>query len=174
MPIIAARPSFGDYDHTREPTAGLWHSLVLRIKVSMRGDALLRERAAGAPPGLSPELALRASKLVNDRHRHHLAGALRRATRDAHRPPMTRSSLSIVDRRAVVEAEVDMDAVIELLSSRRPVAVQGMAMVERLITDGVASPLYNDARPGTLRRQPLAATSALELESGGGEFSLAA
>jgi hypothetical protein len=87
---------------------------------------------------------------------------------------MTRSSLSIVDRGAVVDAEAEIDAVIELLSSRRPVAVKGMAMVERLITDGVASPLYNDAAPGTLRRQLVAAASALEPESDGGEFSLAA
>jgi hypothetical protein len=77
---------------------------------------------------------------------------------------MTRSSLSIVHRRAVVDADVEIDALIARLSSDRPAAAKGVAMVERLITDAVASPLYNDARPSTLRQQAHAATVALEFE----------
>lgn len=86
----------------------------------------------------------------------------------------TRSNISIVNRGAVIDAEVAMQALIARLSSHQPVAAQGIAMVERLITDGVASPLYNTAGPGTLRRQVLAATIALELESEHDKFALAA
>jgi hypothetical protein len=174
MPIIAVRPGLGDYDRPQEGKTGLWRALALRLTVAMKRDALVRELAAGAPPGLSPELALRASKLVNERHRRQLVRALRRATHEAHQAPMTRASISIVNRRAVVDAEVALDALIARLSSDRAVAPRGMAMVERLITDGVASPLYNDARPGTLRRQVFAATIALGDESEGDEFPIAA
>jgi hypothetical protein len=174
MPTIVIRPIVGDHDDPHETTTGLTRTLALRIKVAVKGDALLRELAAGAPPALSPELALRASKLVNDRLRRHLARALRRAIRDAHQPVTTRSRISIVDREAVIDAEVAIEALIARLSSRQRVATHGVAMVERLITDGVASPLYNRARPGTLRRQVLAATIALELEPERDEFPLAA
>lgn len=174
MPIIAVRPSLADDDHQPETTTGPWRALTLRLRVAVKRDALLRELAAGAPPGLSPELALRASRLVKDRHRHQLARALRRAIREAHEPPMTRSSMTIVNRRAVIDAEVALDALITRISSDRPVAAQGMAMVDWLITDGVDSPLYNDARPGTLSRHVSAARIALEPEPERGEFPVAA
>jgi hypothetical protein len=174
MPIIPVRPSLADYDHQPETATGTWRGLTLRVRVAVKRDALLRELAAGAPPGLSPELALRASRLVKDRHRHQLARSLCRAIREAHEPPMTRSSMTIVDRRAVIDAEVALDALITRISSDRPVAAQGMAMVEWLITDGVDSPLYNDARPGTLSRHVSAARIALEPEPESGEFPVAA
>ena len=50
------------------------------------------------------------------------------------------------------------------LTSERPVAARGMAIVELMISNAVESPLYGDAKPGTLRRQVVAATAALELE----------
>ncbi len=174
MPTIAVRPSVGDHDDPRETTTGLWRALALQVKVAISGYALLRELARGAPTGLSPELALRASKLVNARHRRHLAGALRRATREAHQPATSRTSISIVNRLAVIDAEAEIRALIDRLSSRRPVTAEGVAMVELLITDGVESPLYTDASPGTLRRQVSAATIALEIEPDREEFSLAA
>lgn len=174
MPTIATRPGLGDHDDPHATTAGLRRALALRLKVAVKGDSLLRELAAGVPLGLSPELALRASKLVDDRHRGHLAGGLRRATREAHQPATTRSSVSIVDRGAVIDAEVAIQALIDRLSSDQPVAPRGVAMVELLITDGVASPLYGKATPGTLRRQVLAATTALELQPERHEFPLAA
>jgi hypothetical protein len=172
MPIIAVRPVA--YDGRPKETTGLWHALALRVRVAVRSDALTRELAAGAPPGLSRELALRASRLVSERHRQQLTRALRRAIRDAHEPPMTRSSMSIVDRVAVSDAEVAINALITRLTSHRPVSAQGAAMVEWLVTDGVDSPLYSDAEPGTLRREILAATIALELQPEAGELPLAA
>jgi hypothetical protein len=173
MPIIAVRSSVGDHHDSHQTTTGLARALTLRLKVAVKRDALLRDLAAGAPPALSPELALRASKLASDRHRRHLAGALGRAIREAHQPAPTRSSISIVDRVAVIDAEAAIQALIDRLRSDQPVALQGVAIVERLVTEGAASPLYNKATAGTLRRQVLAATTALELESER-EFPLAA
>lgn len=174
MPTIAVRPQLGDHDDSHETATGLARALALRLKVAVKRDALLRELAAGAPPALSPELALRASKLLNDRHRGHLAGALRRAIREAHQPARTRSGVSIVDRAAVIDAEVELAALIDRLSSDQPVAPQGVAIVERLITDGAVSPVYNKAGAGTLRREVIMATIALEPESERDEFTLAA
>jgi hypothetical protein len=37
-----------------------------------------------------------------------------------------------------------------------------MAMLDRLTTDGVSSPLYVAAEPGTLRRQLIVATEAMD------------
>ena len=164
MPTIAVRPNLGDYDNSDKNTTRSGRSLALRAKVALRRHALLSDLAAGAPAGLSPELALRASKLVNDRHRHQLANTLRRTIRDAHQPTMARANIAIIDRRAVIDAEAEIEALIERLESHRPVAARGMAIVELMITDAVESPLYDYAKPGTLRQQVLAATIALELE----------
>jgi hypothetical protein len=174
MPTIAVRPNLGDYDNSDEQTTGPRRSLALRVKAALRRHALLSDLAAGAPAGLSPELALRASKLVTDRHRHQLANTLRRTIREAYQPATTRANISIIDRRAVIDAEVAIDALIARLTSERPVAARGMAIVELMISNAVESPLYGDAKPGTLRRQVAAATSALELEPEPGELPLAA
>jgi hypothetical protein len=71
----------------------------------------------------------------------------------------------IIERRAVLDAEAEMTALIERLSNEDPVTIQGMAMAERIVTDSESSPLYNAAEPGTLRRRVLVATAALEPES---------
>lgn len=176
MPTIAVRPNLGDYDNSDTKTTAPRRSPALRVKVAVRRDALLRDLAAGAPAGRSPELALRASKLVTDRHRHQLAKTLRRTIREAHQPATSRVNISIIDRRAVIDAEVEIEALIARLTSERPVAARGMAIVELMITNAVESPLYGDAKPGTLRRQVAAATTALEpkAESERPELPLAA
>jgi len=150
-----------NHRHHTTPSDG---PLALRLKVAVKRDALNRELAAGAAPTRSPELALRASQLVGDHERRKVASAWRRALRDAHRPARTRSTASLVHRRAVIEAEGAIDALIARLTGADPIAAEGMALVEQLITDGVSSPLYNTAEPGTLRRQVMVATGALDPE----------
>jgi hypothetical protein len=59
----------------------------------------------------------------------------------------------------VLDAEDAIQATIERLRSPEPVAVKGMALAERIITDGLSSPLYARAEPGTLRRLVLVATA---------------
>jgi hypothetical protein len=147
----------------REDTASaLGPSTALRIKVAWQRAALTGELAAGAPVGFSPEMALRASQLVSERRRRQLARAWRRTTREAHEPAMSRTHVSIIRRGAVIEAEDAIEALVARLNDREAVTVQGMAMLERLMTDGTSSPLFNPAEPGALRRQILVATEALD------------
>jgi len=54
------------------------------------------------------------------------------------------------------------NTLIARLSSCRPVAVKGMAMLDRLMTDGISSPLYAPAEPGALRWQIIMPTQALD------------
>jgi hypothetical protein len=152
-----------EHRHPHRATAS-GRPLALRLKVAVKRDALNRQLVAGASPSLSPELALRASQLVSDRERHSVAGAWRRAVRDARRPATTRSTVSIVHRAAVIDAEDAIDGLIDRLSDAEPIAPGGMAFVEQLITDGISSPLYNAREPGTLRRQVKVATEALDPE----------
>ena len=63
----------------------------------------------------------------------------------------------------MLEAEDAIQAMIERLRSPEPVTVKGMALAERIITDGLSSPLYGRAEPGTLRRLVLVATAELDL-----------
>jgi hypothetical protein len=159
MSIATVRSRTNNHRNSQNTTG-----LGLRIRVWAKRDALDRELAAGAPASLSPELALHASQLVSDRRRRQLAGTFRRAIRDAHQPALSRSRFSIVRRRAVIDAEGSIDALIGRLTDAAPVAVEGMARLERLITDGISSPLYNAAEPGTLRREIMVATEALDPE----------
>jgi hypothetical protein len=146
--------------HHRRATSPA-HPLTLRLKVAVKRDALNRELAAGAPSARSPELSLRASQLVSDRERQKLAGAWRRAVRDAHRPATNRVTISLVRRGAVIDAEGAIDGLVARLTDADPIAPAGMALVEQLITDGSSSPLYNAADPGVLKHQVKVATEAL-------------
>jgi hypothetical protein len=150
-----------EHRHPHHPSEG---PLALRLRVAVNRDALNRQLAAGEPPAESPELALRASQLVSERERQRMASSWRRAVRDAHRSVTTRSTASLVRRRAVIDAEDAIDGLVARLSDADPIAADGMVLVEQLITDGASSPLYNAAEPGTLRRQVEAATEALDPE----------
>jgi hypothetical protein len=136
--------------------------IVLRLRVALHASALTGELAAGAPPGFSPELSLRATQLVSDRARRQMAQVWRRAINEARRPAVTRANVSIIHRAAVIDADDAITALIERLNSDKPVAAEGMAMLEMLLTDGASSPLYAPAEPLTLRRRILVATEALD------------
>lgn len=139
-------------------------SMALAIRVALRRHALTGELAAGAPPTLSPELTARAAQLTTPRHRRQAARAWRRTIKEARQLRLGRSYFSIVRRRAVMEAEQAIDALISRLNDNRPVAVKGMAMLDRLMTDGAESPLYASAEPGTLRREVTATIEAMSPE----------
>ena len=139
-------------------------SAALRMRVAMKRDALTRELAAGAPPELSPELGLRAAQLVSPRARRGAARTWRSTLAEAHQLPLTRAYFSIIRRGAVIHAEDAIEALIARLNSGRPVAAQGMASLYGLMTDGMESPLYAPAEPGTLRRQIVSASEAMDPE----------
>jgi hypothetical protein len=68
----------------------------------------------------------------------------------------------IINREAVLDAEDAIQAMIERLGRPEPVTVNGMALVVRLMTDGVSSPVYNPAARDTLRRRGLLTTAELD------------
>ena len=139
-------------------------SVALRTRVAIKRHALTRELAAGAPPGLSPELGLRAAQLVPPRARRRTARTWRATIKEAHQPPLVRANYSIIRRGAVIDAEGAINELIARLASGRPVAAQGMATVHQLMTDGMESPLYTPTEPGVLRRQIMLATQAMDPE----------
>jgi len=148
--------------------------LRLRLRTGVHRGKLTRALAEGADPRESDELALRAQKLTSDRSRKALARTLRRSIAEAYLPAHTRARVSIIDRRGVLDAESAIRAMVERLLGPRPVHAQGMAMLERILTNADSSPLYNRSRPGTLRQMIRAATAALDRQAAGShEFALA-
>jgi hypothetical protein len=161
MPTIASPRGIGNLEPRRDHL-GPDASIKLRIRVATKRHALTRQLAEGADPNSTPELALRARELTSQRRRRQMARTLRRTVSEARRPAMTRALVSILNRRAVLEANDAIQATIARLASPDPVAVKGMAMLDRLITDGTSSPLYDRVEPGTLRRELLVARAELD------------
>ena len=88
-------------------------SLRIRLRTNVHRARLTRALAEGADPGASDELALRARQLTSERNRKTLARSLRRSIAEAHRPARTRGVMSIIDRRAVLDAEPAIAELIE-------------------------------------------------------------
>ena len=137
----------------------------LRITVTARRTTLTRQLAAGVDPASTPELALRASQLTSRRGRRRMARTLRRTVTEARRPALTRAPLSIVNRYAVLAAADAVQATIARLASPDPVCATGMARLERLVTDGLSSPLYDPVHRDALSHQLLLARANLDPES---------
>ena len=159
-------------DHRSDRRAS---SLRIRLRTNVHRARLTRALAEDADPGASDELALRARQLTSERNRKTFARSLRRSIAEAHRPAGTRGVMSIIDRRAVLDAEPAIAELIERLLAPRPVQAAGMAMVERILTNADSSPLYNPSKPGALRHTIRVATVALDRQSARShEFALVA
>jgi hypothetical protein len=128
-------------------------SIAVRIRTAAQRGDLTRALAQGADAGVRAELTLRAAQLTSRRNRKAIAGALRRALIEAHNPPLARSRVVIIQRAAVLDAQVAVDALIARLVGPTPVRPQGMAIAEELLTNaGGSSPFYNPAPRGALLR----------------------
>ena len=133
----------------------------LRTHVAFRRGALTRQLAEGADPATSPELALRARQLILCRHRRKLARALRKSICEATHP-VTGRIPPLLSRRQVIDAADALDLLIKRLHSPVPVSPEGMALADRIVTDGGWSPLYLSGEPGSLRRLAIWTTTALD------------
>jgi hypothetical protein len=166
MPAIADpyrdRPYDARLSSSRDNNSDGSRSLRLRLRTARGRAELTREIAEGTNPSTRPELALRAAQLTSDRNRRTTARNLLRTISEAHKPPMTRSRMVMVQRAAVIEAESAINAMIERVRSPKPVQAQGMALAERILTNADGSPLYNVSEPGMLRREMRGAASALD------------
>ena len=165
MPAIADpyrdRP-YASFSTSRDDNPDGSHSLRLRLRTARRTRSSRVSCARGTSPSTRPELALRAAQLTSDRSRRTIARSLRRAISEAHKPPMTRSRMVLIQRAAVIDAESAINAMVERLRSPEPVQAQGMALAERILTNADASPLYNASEPGALHDEMRGAAAALE------------
>ncbi|HUA47863.1 MAG TPA: hypothetical protein VMA77_21680 [Solirubrobacteraceae bacterium] len=162
MPTIAGPRRIETLESRRDDLSARDSSIKLRIRVAVQRAELTERLAEGADPTSSQELALRASQLTSESRRRQMARSLRRTITEARDPAVTRALVSIINRYAVLEAGDAIQATIARLAGPEPVTAKGMAMLERMATDGISSPLYNRSEPGTLRRQLLLAKSELD------------
>ncbi len=102
-------------------------------------DALLRTGVRVHP--LSALLSWRAAELTSPGNRRIFARSLRRIVRDLERPAL--SSAVPVNRRTVApHTDLLRELAGRLAAVQSPVEPVGMVLVEELLTDGFASPLY--------------------------------
>ena len=137
-------------------------TLIQPARVWLRKSALDRRIALGVDPHESPELSRRARQLSSRRSRAGLAVGLRRMAEAAEEPhPLLTSEVSLnrreirAERELLVQLTRDLDSADEL----RP---RGLALVERLLTDG-CSPCYAPSFDGELHFALRHARAALHL-----------
>lgn len=146
------------------PAAQVRPSTSLRLKVAIGRDALDAALAQGADINARPELALRAAQLQHLRHRRTLARTLRRVVAEACGPrPPVRATAVIIARPQIRAQRDDLLALADRLESPQPTRAVGVAIVQRLITDAIRSPLYVESDPRTL--QGLARDAGLKMDA---------
>jgi hypothetical protein len=124
-------------------TISLHPTLPVRGRVFLRRGALARRLAAGASPTESPELARRAEQLRSARNRRVVARGLERIIEAAEEERLHPYSSAVPLRRAAIldAREGILELAAELRETTQAVNVRGIALVERLLTDG-GSPFY--------------------------------
>lgn len=162
MPTIANphfRPDREARSRRGEPST---RQLRSRLYTATHRQSLSRMLADGADPVQHPELALRAEQITGRSHRRTMARTLRRIAAEAHRPVLARAHVILIRRGPVLDAEDVIRALAARLDGPAPVRPQGMAVLERILTNAENSPLYNRSERGALKRQLAAVLYAVE------------
>jgi hypothetical protein len=113
------------------------------LRSRLQARQLDRELASGKDPSSSEALELRANHLLSEMVRGRLADGLETAVCRASSPPVF-SSKAPVNRRGVRAARSEILALAAELRENADCDPRGVALTERLLTDG-ASPLYSRA-----------------------------
>ena len=96
------------------------------------------------------------------RRRRHIAEAFETVLRDVHDPPGPLCARVAVERVQVLEAEADIERLIERLRDREhPARAAGVLLALDLLSDP-AGPLFERAEPGALRRRVRVVCEAVE------------
>jgi hypothetical protein len=99
---------------------------------------------------------------TSPRRRRVLASNIRRLVDDAQEPPRGLSSQVPLARGEILKQRVLLLDLASDLCGDDELSPRGVALVERLLTDG-ASPIYRGAGPGTLRGAIVHARAALHM-----------
>jgi hypothetical protein len=136
----------------------------LRVRLTLiarlRAGELDSQLAAGVSPAASALLATRAQRLTSRRFRKRVAAGLTRALCDAETGTGGFSAAIRPHRHEVLAARAVIATLERRLRDAEPVSVQGVALLEVLLTDGT-SPLYRPTEPGALGSRLRAAAAAL-------------
>jgi hypothetical protein len=132
-----------------------WHA---RIAARVLGDRLDRALMEGADPTTSATLAARAAILSSPATRAALADGLDVITASAQAPP---SRLRALPRHAALLANASLlRELASVLRGPAPLYVRGIAMVQRLLTDGTG-PMYTSRDGIALERALRKARAAI-------------
>ena len=137
-------------------------TLIQPAWVWLRKSSLDRRIALGADLYESPELARRAAQLSSRRSRAGLAASLGRIVEAAEKPHPVMTSQVPLNRREILAERELLLQLADDLRSPDPLSPRGIALVERLVTDG-CSPCYAPSREGELRLTLRQARAALYL-----------
>jgi hypothetical protein len=137
-------------------------SLIQPALVWLRRGSLDRKLAQGADPDANPELALRARQLSSPRFRAGLARSIRNVIDAAEEPARGPSAAVPLERRQILNERERLLQLAEDLESSDRLEPRGLALVERLLTDG-NSPVYAPSIDGALRDSLRHARAALYL-----------
>jgi hypothetical protein len=132
------------------------------LRVWLRRGSLDRSLAAGKDPGASPELSRRARKLTSRRYRRGLAAAIRNLLDAAEERPRGFTAAVPVQRQEVLRERQMLLQLADDLESQDELKPRGIALVERLVTDG-GSPVYVPRPDGALHGALVHAHAALYL-----------
>jgi hypothetical protein len=154
--------------------AGCLALAAFRAALATRDRSLLRRQADGllrTGVKVHPQSALlvwRAAELTSARNRRILSGSLKSLARELLHPSLV--SAVPLNRRAVrPHLELVLALASRLAQLDRPVAPKGMVLVEELLTDGFASPLYVGGRDTDVLAALERCLSALDGEAGTAE-----
>jgi len=131
-------------------------------RVWLRRGALDRSLAHGADPTATPELSRRARQLTSRRTRAGLVEGLRNLIEAAEEPRRAHTAAVPLQRRAILGERAFLLDLAADLASDDELSPRGIALVERLLTDG-ASPVYGSGPEGDLHRALIHARAALHL-----------
>jgi len=133
-----------------------------RLRAVLHRGRLDSMLANGADPASSPELARRAQRLTRHAYRCALADSLDGAVSIAEGRELRLSAAPPLAARDIRAARAALLELSRALRSQRRVAPAGVALAQRLLTDG-ASPLYLEAGHDALWHAARRASGALEL-----------
>jgi hypothetical protein len=136
----AARPAAESRSRSIRTATPVALSRLLARALARRLDGAL---IAGADPAGSALLAARAALLTSARMRGSLADSLHGLVRAAQGPQ--RRWWALGSRATVLANASELDGLAMLLASETPLYAQGLALLNRLLTDGTGPAYHGDA-----------------------------